>query len=258
MQMTNEETRMTNQTTMTNDEALKSTVIPSERSEPTLPAEAGYVARAGGSRNLAVGNEAAPVARRGPSTSLGVTAKKEVPAYGGGNGVLLAAAIVLTLAMAPTYWLAATVARAAGVNLRESGAMHDIPYRDIYAYYLQPWQQTQVGPRRFAEEVLAELPPRAVLLPDTTTSPPLKYVHDIEGRRPDVLIVDSYDVRFNPPLGLFWASEGDPRNVLAPGRRVFVLSTQPGYFPGWISARADLVPLGPNEPEHFVYEVKPR
>jgi ATP-binding cassette subfamily B protein len=55
------------------------TVIPSERSEPTPPAVAGYVARAGGSRNLAVGNAELPISQRDPSTSLGVPASRDLP-----------------------------------------------------------------------------------------------------------------------------------------------------------------------------------
>jgi glycosyltransferase involved in cell wall biosynthesis len=64
--------------------AIQNNVIPSERSE---------------SRNLAVENTAAPVTPRGPSTSLGVTTKKDVP-------------LPLVTAIIPVYNDAARVGRA--------------------------------------------------------------------------------------------------------------------------------------------------
>jgi hypothetical protein len=165
----------------------------------------------------------------------------------------VAAIVILTLAVIPAYWLMAAEARARGINPRESGPIHQMPYRDFYAYYLMPWQQNQTGPRRFAEEVFEQLPPGAVLLPDSTTSPPLKCMHDIEGVRPDVLIVDPYDAGFEPAYRQWWQGDADLLpEFAANGRRVFVTSDYASYIPRWVAARTRLDPAGK------IWEVLPR
>jgi len=164
-----------------------------------------------------------------------------------------AVVVVAAVAVVPAYWAMAQAARAAGFNLKGEGEMHEVPYRDIYTYYLLPWQQGQAGPRRFAEESLAVLPPGAVLLPDTTTAAPLKCLRDVEGRRPDVVLVDPYDAKFDPSLRRYWRSEEDLLPALAAeGRRVFVASDQAGYAPRWVERYGCLVPRGP------IFEVRPR
>lgn len=160
--------------------------------------------------------------------------------------------VALVLAVIPAYWAMARTAKAAGINLRESGTVHEIPYRDFYDYYLMPWQQGQTGPRRFAEKVLASLPPNAVLLPDTTTAPPLKCLRDVEGVRPDVLIVDAYDVKFDPAVAPWWRGQAADVWRMASGRRVFVASDQANYVPRWAREDAEIVPFG------LIFEVRPR
>lgn len=169
-----------------------------------------------------------------------------------GRRAVLAALAVLTAAAVPAYWAMAESARVVKWNPREGGPVHAVPYRDFYAYYLMPWQNGQTGPRRFAEEVLASLPPNAVILPDTTTSPPLKCLHDVEGRRPDVLIADPYDAKFDSSLRRYWQDGPELLPQLArDGRRVFVASDQPAYIPAWVARDGRLESFG------LVWEVKP-
>jgi hypothetical protein len=150
----------------------------------------------------------------------------------------------LAMAVVPAYWAVAEVTRAAKFNPRDGGAIHEIPYRDFYAYYFMPWQCGQTGPRRFAEEVLASLPEGAILLPDTTTAPPLKCLHDVEHVRPDVLIVDPYDAQFDPLLRGYWQGAEAPPNLTRDGRRVFVNSNDPAYLPQWAGKHWRLKPHG--------------
>lgn len=105
-----------------------------------------------------------------------------------------------------------------------------IPYRNPYVFFFQPWRACDYSARRFAEEVLASLPPGAVLEPDSTTLHPLLCLHDLEHARPDVQI-------------------GAKGNV--DGRRVFVTSDVPGYVPEWVVKGKRLEPFG------LVWEVKP-
>jgi len=168
-------------------------------------------------------------------------------------GVAVLAA--LTVAVVPTYWVMAEAARAINFPLRGDRPMHVVPYRDPYRYYLLPWQHTQTGPRRFAEEVSASLPERAVLFADTTTAPPLVYVQEVEGRRPDLFLatrgtlpryLDAEEAR-----RLWWSRQPLLSRFAAEGRRVFVASNQPAYMPLWMRDGCRLVPLGP------VFEVRP-
>ena len=169
------------------------------------------------------------------------------------RALAVALAIVATATVVPAYWAMAEVARAREFNLQPRGEMHRVPYRDVYAYYLLPWQHTQTGPRRFAEEAFQVLPEKAVLLPDSTTAPPLKCLHDVEGRRPDVLIVDPYDAKFDASVRPYWQSDANLLPALAAeGRRAFVASDQAGYVPKWVAAHARLEAVGP------LFEVKPR
>ena len=134
-----------------------------------------------------------------------------------------------------------------------------LPYRDPYTYFLRPWQRGNMGARQFAEGVMDVLPERAVLLPDETAAMPPKCLHDIEGRRPDVLVVDGYDAAFFPEYRAYWGDSPDVFGRLsAEGRRVFVVSKEPGYAPPWVRAGAH-VELFARTPqgEPLVYEVRP-
>ncbi|MBM4020390.1 MAG: DUF2723 domain-containing protein [Planctomycetes bacterium] len=107
----------------------------------------------------------------------------------------------------------------------------ELPYRNSYTYFLQPWKTCDSSARRYAAEVLDSLPPGAALVPDSTARPPLACVHDLEGRRPDVTIRG-------------WERPGV-------GGRLFVTSDVPGYFPPWAAEQGRLVPFG------LVWEVVP-
>jgi hypothetical protein len=105
-----------------------------------------------------------------------------------------------------------------------------LPFRNPYVQFFQPWRTGDDGARRYAEEVLASLPPSAVLAPDSTAQPPLLCVHDLEHQRTDVQV------------GLKGGVEG---------RRVFVTSDVPGFAPAWAVKGGRLEPFG------LVWEVKP-
>jgi len=164
--------------------------------------------------------------------------------------------LALVAAVVPAYGLIMRVARAREFPLRAGRRMHEIPYRDAYRYYLLPWQHTQTGPRRFVEEVFARLPARAVLLADSTTAPPLVYVQEVEGRRPDVLLatVGTRPAYLSAEASArYWRCDRSLLDEFADaGRRVFVVSDQPGYMPRWMADHTRREPFGP------IYEVLPK
>ena len=153
------------------------------------------------------------------------------------------APVSVVLAIVPVAVYAALPAAA-----REAGFVfvkRELPYRDPYTYFLQPWKCGDRSARQYAEEVLAALPDGAILLADTTASTPLKYVRDVEGVRRDVLIVDPYDAKFVASHGPFWGSDASVVSRLASGRRVFVTSDAAGYVPKWVGPPSRLKPVGP-------------
>ena len=141
----------------------------------------------------------------------------------------------------PTYIGIAQYARSHSIEL---GTRRYIPYRDIYTYYIIPWQQWQTGPRRFAMEMMEKLPPNAIVMADSTTIPSLLYVHEIECVRPDINI-----------SGL-----GEPKeDMLAfskSGKRLFTISDVKGYYPDWIEP-AQLRAFKLSETEH-IFEIIPQ
>ena len=82
--------------------------------------------------------------------------------------------------------------------------------------------------------------------------------HEVEGRRPDVLVIDQFDARFFPEYEAYWGD--DPAifgRLASEGRRVFLVSTEPGYVPGWArGARMEVFARTPGG-DPLVYEVKP-
>jgi len=148
--------------------------------------------------------------------------------------------VVLAMAPVAVYAVLPGVAREAGFVFFQ----RELPHRDPYTYFLRPWKCGDFSARRYASEVLAALPERAILLPDTTAGTPLKYLRDVEGVRRDVLVVDPYDAKFVPSQGPFWGTDAGAVSRLAGGRRVFVASDQAGYVPGWAGPPLRLEPVG--------------
>jgi hypothetical protein len=162
-----------------------------------------------------------------------------------------AAAVLVLLALLPVgvYALLPSVARVAQFQFQS----RVLPYRDPYTYFLQPWKRGHEGARRFAEEALDSLPPKAVLMADSTSSAPLQCVWQVEGRRPDVVVVGLGADITDPFLGGLWGTKEDPWPQLnAEGRLAFVVSDVRAYIPRWVSQYARLKPFG------IIYEAEPR
>jgi hypothetical protein len=146
-------------------------------------------------------------------------------------------ASLLVLLILPAYPVMAYIAKQRGV---EFGTRRHIPYRDVYTYYLIPWQHNQTGPRRLATEVLQALPKNATIIADTTVIPTLEYTHYIEGKRQDIRLYtlhDNYD---------------GYKDYLAT-TRVFTLSDVKGYYPNWADVE-QLKPFSISNTEH-IFEI---
>jgi len=115
----------------------------------------------------------------------------------------------------------------------------EIPYRDSYAYFLQPWQRGYRGAERFAREALASVEPDAVIYADGTTVYPLLLMQQVQGLRPDVAIVSSHGTVNN----LDQYDEKAIEKLLAE-RAVYVVSPAKGYCPAFLLDFCDFVPQG--------------
>ena len=183
------------------------------------------------------------------SVMIGVGAWRLRPRLGRG---MPAACFALAAMPVLVYAILPAVAQRAGMVL----SRHDVPYRDEYRYFLQPWKTGEAGPRQFVDEVFARLPSHALLFADSTVAPPLVYVQKFEKRRPDVVLATqgTQPTYLWPGLAAaYWGDEGADRVawLRAEGRRAFVVSDQPGYRPAWMDEGWRLAPFG------SIYEVVP-
>ncbi len=94
----------------------------------------------------------------------------------------------------------------------------DVPYRNDYTWFLQPWKVGYNGAERFAEEVLDKLRPEAVVYADNTMVYPFLYMQEVKEKRADVRIISEYAGSEGVPLLSErsieqWLSEGDVYTV---------------------------------------------
>jgi len=117
----------------------------------------------------------------------------------------------------------------------------DLPGRQASTFFLWPPKRGYYGARVFAETTMDVLPPNAVLITDWTPSAPLRYLQDVEGRRPDVLLlqVDSLLMR--------------TVDQYVGQRPIFLANADPAYYPMEdLETAFRLQPFGP------VYALVPR
>jgi len=124
------------------------------------------------------------------------------------------------------YGAAPTLARRMELNI---GTREDIPYRDDYKYFLQPWKTGYNGAEQFADEALGLVEDHAVIYADATTVVPLLYVQQVKGKRPDVKIV-SGTVNSEDAPKLNEQTIGP----LLEARPIYVVSPEAGYCPAFV------------------------
>jgi hypothetical protein len=100
-----------------------------------------------------------------------------------------------TLLPIPVYYAAPLFAGKMAVPM---STKRDLPYRDQYKWFLSPWKTGYTGTQRFADEVLAEVDPNAVVFGDASTvfalllTRPLYVVSPLPGYCPEHILRD-YD-----------------------------------------------------------------
>lgn len=146
--------------------------------------------------------------------------------------------LVLVFGFLPVAVYAAAPSIAEKMQL-DLGTRGDVPYRNDYEYFLQPWKTGYKGAERFAEEALDAVQSDAVICADSTTVAPLLYVQEVKGKRPDVKIAYGTVSSENAPE----VNEETIRRLLEQVA-VYVVSSKPGFCPPTIQRDYDLVRAG--------------
>ena len=148
------------------------------------------------------------------------------------------ASFALFFSLLPIGVYAAAPTLAAKMQLR-IGTRGDVPHRNDYQYFLQPWKTGYEGAERFADEALDFAADRAAIYADATTVAPLLLAQQVDGKRPDVKIVSgTMNSKDAPPL-----NEQTIEQLLDDGT-VYVVSSRPGYCPEFVLKNYDLVHAG--------------
>ena len=125
--------------------------------------------------------------------------------------ILCLVILILSLLPIPTYIVAPTIAQKQKFNLSTRA---DVPRRNDYVWFLQPWKAGYSGAEKFAEEVFEKIEPEAVVYADNTMVYPLLYLQEVKGKRADIKIISEYAGSEDLPLLSEksieqWLSEGD-------------------------------------------------
>ena len=132
-----------------------------------------------------------------------------------GRKILCWVALILTLLPIPTYIIAPVLAEKVRFNISTRA---DVPYRNDYTWFLQPWRTGYRGADEFADEVFKKLKTTAVVYADNTMVYPLLYMQEVKGKRADIRIISKYASSQGLPLLREktieqWLSEGDVFSV---------------------------------------------
>ena len=140
--------------------------------------------------------------------------------------------LLFSLFSVGVYAVAPTLAKKMQLNL---GTRDDIPYRDDYKYFLQPWKTGYRGAERFADEALGLVEDSAVIFADGTTVGPLLYAQQVKGRCPDVKIISGNVNSKDAP-------RFDEQTIekLLEDRPIYVVSPKSGYCPAFVLDNYDL------------------
>ncbi len=146
--------------------------------------------------------------------------------------------LILLFCMLPVgvYAVVPAWAEKMRINL---GTRNNVPYRNDYKYFLQPWKTGYRGAERFAEEALDVVENKAIVFADSSTVAPLLLIQEIKGKRPDVKVVSGVVSSEDAP-----SFNEHTIEQLLQGRAVYVVSQQPGYCPSFVLDNYNLVPAG--------------
>ena len=139
--------------------------------------------------------------------------------------VAFVACAILAMLPVAVYMVLPDIAKKARISL---GTGRVIPYRDDYAYFLQPWKGCEYGPRKFAFDALTSVENNAIVFADGTVVYALLYQQQVAGLVPDVTIISTHGSVNNYSKSANW-------DELVKTMPVYVVSPVKGYLPqNWL------------------------
>ncbi len=143
-------------------------------------------------------------------------------------------ALILTLLPIPVYAIAPHIAEKAHFVIPSK---REIPYRNNYTWFLQPWEQGYDGPEKFARKALETAHKPAVIIADGTTIYPLWYVQTFKDEGRDVKVVSNHGSYQSP---ISFPTEQNIEQLLT-NYSIYVVSPVRGYCPQFLLERYDFV-----------------
>ncbi|MDD5328200.1 MAG: DUF2723 domain-containing protein [Phycisphaerae bacterium] len=143
--------------------------------------------------------------------------------------ILCRIVFILALLPVPTYIIAPAIAQKVHFKLSST---RNIPYRNEYKWFLQPWQTGYKGAEKFANEALDSVGNGAIIYADGTTVYALLSVQEIKDKRRDVTIVSGHGSVNN-----LKEYNEDLIGKLRAERPVYVVSPLAGYCPAFLLER---------------------
>ncbi len=154
----------------------------------------------------------------------------------GKRKILAGLMIIFALTTIPVYAVLPGAARKMKVSL---GTARQIPYRDEYDWFLQPWKTGYHGPRQFAVEALEVVEENGLIYADGTTVYALLGAQQIQGLRPDVTIVPGHGTVNNLD------GYGEERiDELFREHKIYVVSPVAGYCPEFLLEKFEFESVG--------------
>jgi hypothetical protein len=151
---------------------------------------------------------------------------------------VVCAVVFFACAFLPIAAYAAAPTMAKKVNF--AIAKREIPYRDEYKWFLQPWLTGYYGAEQFAHAVFETVEPNAIVYADSTTVCTLLYEQEVKGRRPDVKIVSTLFNSVDAPL-----FNQETMEQLLKEKPIYAVSAVTGYIPQWLMERYSFEKVGP-------------
>lgn len=158
--------------------------------------------------------------------------------------VVLTIVLILSLLPIPVYAVTPTFARKAYKGLAQR---RQLPYRDDYKYFLQPWKTGYLGTEKFISEAFESLEQNAVFYVDSILIHTTLYAQQARGLRPDVKITSKY---FKGKNATF-IKESTFLSVMNDST-VYVVSPVKGYCPDFLLENYEFVKTG------VIYKVVPK
>ncbi len=153
-------------------------------------------------------------------------------------------ACIVSLVWSPvSYALAPPVAKRFAGEVRRS---RRLPFRDEGRYWLTPWKHNERSAQLFAVAALGEAAPDGVIVPDSTSAPPLRIVRELAGRWEGVT------VQFDGGPLTPYARDPDAFRTELADRGLFSTTIAPGYIPEQLLIDAEFDKL----PESVLYTVR--